>query len=80
MRDIRRKIIGDVALEAAFHTQLSLAGRVWSERQRQRVPKVYSLHAPAVECIGKGQAAQAIRVRRKGQRLHASVGKKRIRS
>jgi IS5 family transposase len=56
MRDIRRKIAGDTALEAAFHSQLSLAGRVLTQRQRQRGPKVYSLHAPEVECIGKGKA------------------------
>jgi IS5 family transposase len=56
MRDIRRKIVGDEALEGAFQTQLSLAGRVLSQRQRQRGPKVYSLHAPEVECIGKGKA------------------------
>ena len=26
------------------------------QKQRQRGPKVYSLHAPEVECIGKGKA------------------------
>ena len=26
------------------------------QQQRQRGPKVYSLHAPEVECIGKGKA------------------------
>lgn len=33
---------------------LYLAGRVLEQRQRQRGRKVYSLHAPEVECIGKG--------------------------
>jgi len=56
MRDIRRKIAGDETLERAFQTQLSLAGRVLTQRQRQRGSKVYSLHAPEVECIGKGKA------------------------
>jgi IS5 family transposase len=37
---------------------LSLAQRVREQRQRQRGPKVYSLHAPEVECIGKGKAHQ----------------------
>ena len=33
-----------------------LARRVREQQQRQRGPKVYSLHAPEVECIGKGKA------------------------
>jgi IS5 family transposase len=59
MRDIRRKIADDEALEGAFYThytQLLLAGRVLTQRQRQRGFKVYLLHAPEVECIGKGKA------------------------
>ena len=35
---------------------LSRARRVRDQKQRQRGPKVYSLHAPEVECIGKGKA------------------------
>jgi hypothetical protein len=30
--------------------------RVRHQEQRQRGPKVYSLHAPEVECIGRGKA------------------------
>jgi transposase, IS5 family len=33
-----------------------LARRVRDQTQRQRGPKVYSLHAPEVECISKGKA------------------------
>src|SRR6202046_3262386 len=33
-----------------------LARRVREQRQNQRGSKVYSLHAPEVECIGKGKA------------------------
>jgi IS5 family transposase len=33
---------------------LNLAGRVRDREREQRGPKVYSLHAPEVECIGKG--------------------------
>jgi IS5 family transposase len=29
---------------------------VLDQKQRQRGPKIYSLHAPEVECIGKGKA------------------------
>jgi IS5 family transposase len=56
IRDINRKVAGDEALRAAFASQLTLAMRVRDQRQRQRGKKVYSLHAPEVECIGKGKA------------------------
>ena len=56
IRDIGRKIEGDGGLEAAFAQLLTLARRVREQQQRQRGPKVYSLHAPEVECIGKGKA------------------------
>ena len=56
IRDIGRKIEGDSGLEAAFAKLLLLARRVREQKQRQRGPKVYSLHAPEVECIGKGKA------------------------
>jgi len=39
-----------------FGPLLDLAHRVRHQEQRQRGPKVYSLHAPEVECIGKGKA------------------------
>ena len=56
IRDIRRKIAGDSAREAKFAHLLALALRVRQQDQRQRGPKVYALHAPEVECIGKGKA------------------------
>jgi IS5 family transposase len=56
MRDIGRKIAGDATLEGRFAKLLLLARRVHEQRQGQRGPKVYSLHAPEVECIGKGKA------------------------
>ncbi|BAR57670.1 putative transposase [Bradyrhizobium diazoefficiens] len=55
-RDIRRKIDGDAVLEARFGPLLGLAQQVRSQDQHQRGPKVYALHAPEVECIGKGKA------------------------
>ena len=57
IRDIRRKIAGDEALQQRFATLLGLAQRVRSQDHRQRGHKVYSLHAPEVECIGKGKAS-----------------------
>jgi len=57
IRDVGRKIEGDAWLEhMVFGPILLLARRVLSQRARQRGPKVYSLHAPEVECIGKGKA------------------------
>jgi hypothetical protein len=56
IRDIRRKIEGNTALEHRFGPLLDLALRVRHQQQRQRGPKVYSLHAPEVECIGRGKA------------------------
>src|SRR5262249_14945946 len=57
VRDIRRKIAGDEQLEAAFSSPLSRADQIRSQQQRQRGWKLYSFHAPEVECIGKGKAS-----------------------
>ncbi len=56
IRDIGRKIAGDPVLEQRFAELLSRARQVRSQNQRQRGWKLYSLHAPEVECIGKGKA------------------------
>jgi len=56
MRDIRRKIEGDAELEAAFAVPLGKALQIRGQRQNQRGWKLYSWHAPEVECIGKGKA------------------------
>jgi transposase, IS5 family len=55
IRDIARQIAGDDGLRAIFLRPLHLAGRVLEQRQKQMAKKVYSLHAPEVECIGKGK-------------------------
>jgi transposase, IS5 family len=56
MRDIRRKVASHEALKAVFAHPLSLGFRVLTQKKRQEAPKVYALHAPEVECIGKGKA------------------------
>jgi IS5 family transposase len=56
IRDIGRKIDGDQVLEALFIPLLSLASQVRHQDRHQRGPKIYALHAPEVECIGKGKA------------------------
>ena len=56
IRDIGRQIAGDEALAELFARELYLARRVLAQDRHQRGRKVYSLHAPEVECIGKGKA------------------------
>lgn len=58
VRDIRRKIADNQALTDVFRRPLWLAERVATQKKRDPLPKVYSLHAPEVECIGKGKAAK----------------------
>ena len=55
-RDVTRKIKRSRRLKDIFARPLSLAFAVRDQRQRQRGRKIYSLHAPEVECIGKGKA------------------------
>ena len=58
IRVIRRKIAGNEALQGRFADLLALAVRARLQDHRQRGPKIYTLHAPEVECIGKGKAAR----------------------
>lgn len=55
-RDIARKTNDDARLREIFAMPLSLARRVREQRQQRRGHKIYALHAPEVECIGKGKA------------------------
>ena len=57
IRDIRRKIEGQPALEQAFALPLVRATQIRSQQQCQRGWKIYSFHSPEVQCIGKGIAA-----------------------
>jgi transposase, IS5 family len=58
IRDISRKLNGNADLLGGIvlERMLARARQVLDQKQRQRGPKVYSLHAPEVECIGKGKA------------------------
>ncbi len=47
---------GSAALVDVFRRPLWPAEPVREQRQNQRGKKVDSLHAPEVECIGKGKA------------------------
>ena len=56
IRDIARRIAGSDRLQEDFARELSVARRVLAQERGQRGHKVYSLHAPEVECVGKGKA------------------------
>lgn len=56
IRDISRKIEGDERLTGLFAEPLSKAHRIRWQNHNQRGSKLYSWHAPEVECIGKGKA------------------------
>jgi len=56
-RDIGRKIAGNAAIKAALAGPLGLIAQLLRQRREDRGrDKLYSLHAPEVECIGKGKA------------------------
>ena len=58
IRDIGRKVEGNTGLIGGIvlERMLARARQVLDQKQGQRGPKIYSLHAPEVECIGKGKA------------------------
>ena len=55
VRDIERKIAHQAEKQAAFAEELGLAKRLMAQ-QKQDKDKLYSLHAPEVECLSKGKA------------------------
>ena len=55
VRDIERKIIGERQLEEKFFNSLEMARRLLLQKRNDK-NKLYSLHAPEVECLSKGKA------------------------
>ena len=55
VRDIERKIATDAQLQSVFGDELTLARRLLTQK-KDSSNKLYSLHAPEVECISKGKA------------------------
>jgi IS5 family transposase len=55
IRDIARKTQDNPPPRKNFARLIELSRRVLTQQPKQRGPKVYSLHAPEVECIGKGK-------------------------
>lgn len=55
IRDIRRKIADNPALEDAFSVALERTEKILNQQPGDK-NKLYALHAPEVECIGKGKA------------------------
>jgi IS5 family transposase len=56
IRDIDRKVRGNPELVAAVQPELARAKLVHRQQRGERGAKIYALHAPEVECIGKGKA------------------------
>ncbi len=55
IRDIERKIAGNGVTEAQFATVLERSRTIFEQKKTDK-NKLYALHAPEVECIGKGKA------------------------
>ena len=59
IRDIERKTASDPAAHSPWARLLQISQRIWSQRKQRQAgepPKLYSVHAPEVECIAKGKA------------------------
>ena len=60
-REVERKI-ATTAMNQALQTTLERVKRIWSQtaakKNREGKGKLYALHAPEVECIGKGKSRQ----------------------
>jgi len=56
IRDITRKIAGNQELQDKFAELLKIATSLLSEQRFKRGRRIFSMHAPEVECIGKGKA------------------------
>jgi IS5 family transposase len=58
IRDLGRRLVeAEAAVRAAFEPWLERARRLHDQRPKDK-GKLYALHAPEVECIGKGKARQ----------------------
>ena len=55
VRDIERKTVDSGDLQTIFADELAMAKRLLNQKKTDR-KKLYSLHAPEVECISKGKA------------------------
>lgn len=57
IRDIERAIAARPSLAAAFNDDLTKARKIYAQAGDPKTPdKIYSWHAPEVECIAKGKA------------------------
>jgi len=57
LRDIERAIVRRPSLEGTFKDALAKANKIYTQAADPKTPdKIYSWHAPEVECIAKGKA------------------------
>ena len=71
MRDVERK----AKAPGPELTQLLELGKRLYRQQRHDKNKLYSVHAPEVECISKGKAHKRLRVRQQGRRSGDQQGR-----
>jgi len=64
--DIARKIAGDAHLLGEFEPFLAMADRLLA-RKKNDAKKLYSIHAPEVECIAKGKAHKKYEMKNDGR-------------
>jgi transposase, IS5 family len=81
MREVQRKLKVKAPAFAALNAKALSDLTMWLERaerirtqQTKDKNKLYTLHAPEVECIGKVQSTQALRVRRQGRHRRLAQG------
>jgi transposase, IS5 family len=82
MREVQRKLKVKAPAFAALNAKALSDLTMWLERaerirtqQTKDKNKLYTLHAPEVECIGKVQSTQALRVRRQGRHRRLAQGR-----
>jgi len=73
IRDIRRKIVGQEHIAAAFETPLARASQIHSQQQRQRGWKLLFLPCSRGRVHRQGQSQRALRVRGESLRRHTNA-------
>lgn len=61
IRDVQRKIEGNALVSKQFERLLAVVTRIQTQPKQRAAgdpPKIYSVHAPEVECIAKGKVHQ----------------------
>jgi IS5 family transposase len=75
LRDIERAIVREPSLEVTFKDDLAKANKIYAQAADPKTPdKIYSWHAPEVECIAKGKAHKKYEFGCKASRATTNAG------